>query len=270
MGKFGPMTGTLVVCGIVAALSAAAWPGRGRWRLNRVLPALAVLVLGLICYAGYLGYYGGPIYTDVAPAAGGGKDRPAAAAVILSGDMGFHVGMGPKMAARLAADGVAVVGVNSLTVFRTRRTQQDAASMIERAVRHAMAFGRADRVILIGQSYGADMLQSGAPLLPPSIRRHIALVALVVPGETVSYRASPSDLLSLPGDEVDGVATGRLLGWTPTLCIFGREETDSLCPHLSPAVVTRIGLPGGHSLDSDAAALYRVLRAAIDRSLSRA
>lgn len=258
------MTQAFAVLAVMAtAMFIARYVGGKRSR-KKIALTLVVTILGAALYAGYLGYYGGPIYTDIASARGT-KRWPGVAAVILSGDMGFHTGMAPKIAARLAADGVPVVGVNSLTFFRTRRTQRETTVLVEQAARRAMAFGRTDRVILIGQSFGADMLQSGIPLLSPSLRSHVVLVALIVPGETVSYRASPSDLFGMDGDEGDGIATARQLGWTSTICVFGLEETDSLCPHLTSPAVKRIGLPGGHPLHRDVGALYMALRGAIDR-----
>lgn len=253
---------------VIATLAAVAAVGRyvGGRRSNRAFAlSLITIVMGAAAYIGYLGYYGGGIYTDIVPPHGSLRRAPVAA-VIFSGDMGFHTGMGPKIAERFAADGIPVVGVNSLTFFRTRRTQRETADMIEQAARRAMALCRTDRVVLIGQSFGADMLQAGAPLLAPAVRSHVALVALVVPGETISYRASPSDLFSFENDEEDGVATGRKLGWVQTVCIYGAEETDSLCPHLTSPAVRRIALPGGHPLHGDVDGLYAVLRGAIDRA----
>jgi type IV secretory pathway VirJ component len=250
------------VAGLFGTTSGAVGKRTRGARRGRLIAWLLAPLIAAAGYMAYLGYFGGPLYEDM-PAAPSGPVRVSLAAVIFSGDMGFHVGMGPEVARHLTGKGISVVGVNSLTFFRTRRTQRETAALIEQAVGHAMRVGRSDRVILIGQSFGADMLQSGAALLPPSVRARVALLVLVVPGETISYRASPSNLFALPGDEVDGIPTGRLLGWAPTLCIYGIEEQDSLCPHLRQASVRRIGLPGGHPLHHDPAALHAVLDRAI-------
>lgn len=237
---------------------------------HRAISIAAVLALAASCvgYVAYLGYFGGAIFSEIQAEKRPDGRAMKVAAVILSGDMGVHAGMGPKIAERLSADGISVIGVNSLTFFRTRRTPQQAAALIAQATARAMALGHVDHVILIGQSFGADMLQAGLAVAPSEVRRHVAMVALVVPGETLSFRASPSNLLSLGEGEEDAIPSARRLGWARTVCIFGREETNSLCPHLSPSVVTRIGLPGGHPLHRDVAALYAVLRSQIDKAVA--
>jgi type IV secretory pathway VirJ component len=43
------------------------------------------------------------------------------------------------------------------------------------------------------------------------------------------------------------------------LCIYGEDETDSLCPRLDPHKVTIVKLKGGHHFDGDYAALARTI-----------
>ncbi len=42
----------------------------------------------------------------------------------------------------------------------------------------------------------------------------------------------------------------RLRG-IPVLCIYGRDEADSLCPTLADGVAERVALPGGHHFGGD-------------------
>jgi type IV secretory pathway VirJ component len=37
------------------------------------------------------------------------------------------------------------------------------------------------------------------------------------------------------------------------ICVYGRGETDSLCPLLAGAAARTVGLPGNHHLDHDRA-----------------
>jgi len=223
---------------------------------------LAVVVLAATCFLGFIGYFGGPIFTEVAPS---GSHRSDVAAIFLSGDMGFRVGMGPHVADRFAAAGIPVTEVNSLTVFRLRRTPDQTAAILETAIRHALANPGIRRVALIGQSFGADALQVGLAHLATSQRARIVFVGLVVPGKTVFYRASPAELFSLGEPDAEALATAQKLDWVPTLCIQGQEETDSLCEDLKLRNVTRLELPGGHYLHRDADAVASALLRALDR-----
>ena len=226
---------------------------------------LGIAAIGMPLYGAWLGYFGGDLFVPVRAAATPVPARRGIAAVIVSGDMGFKTGMGPQIADRLAGDGIPVLGVNSLVYFRHRRSPAEIEALIADATRRGLAFGHADRLVLIGQSFGADMVQAGLPGLPPALRARLAMVALVVPGDTVDYKASPAELLDLVAPDASALDTGRKLDWVPTLCVYGREETDSLCPHLSAPNVRKVALPGGHPLHHDADALYAQLIGAIDR-----
>lgn len=231
--------------------------------MKRFSTVVALLLAGFILYFAWLGYFTGPPFTDVRPE---GHVRNDLAAVVLSGDMGFKVGMGRQIARRLADDNIAVVGINSLNYFRTTRTPAEATALITRAMNRAQAMSHAPKVMLIGQSYGADMLHVGLAGLAPALRARVALIALVVPGATVEYRASPGEMFTFLMDETDARPTGGQLNWAPVLCVFGAEERDSLCPLLWQRNVHAVSLPGGHPLHYDSAAVYGELRAEMTRA----
>lgn len=232
-------------------------------RIKIALLSILSLLAALTCIAAYLGYFGGPVFVDIPATARPARTNAGLAAVVLSGDMGFRIGMGPRVADRLAADGIPVVGVNSLTFFRYRRSPADVRALISAATRRALAFGHVNRVVLIGQSFGADMLHVGLTGMPPDLRARVAMVALVVPTDTILYRASPSELLNWARADAAALPTARQLTWAPVTCIQGVEETDSLCPMLTQPNVHRVSLPGGHPMHGDTDAVHAVLARAI-------
>ena len=222
---------------------------------RRSLLACAVLAIAAAGFMGWLGYFGGPVFTDIAPS----KPERRYAVVLLSGDLGLKIGMAPEIARRLAEDGVPVVAVNTLTYLRKTRTPADITGLIAQAEQRALRFGNTNRVVLIGQSFGADMLHVGLVGLPEQLRAKIARVALIVPEDNVQFRASPSEVFDLWTPTIDALPTARRLTWAPLLCVQGAEETGSLCPLLPQANARRIALPGGHPLHRDADALYDVV-----------
>jgi type IV secretory pathway VirJ component len=232
-------------------------------RLKIAAAALALLLAGFTGWLGYIGYLGGPVYFDIAPTAPTPPAARGLAVVLVSGDMGFKIGMGPQIARRFAADGVPVVGVSSLAYFRRQRSPAEVQALIAEAARRALAFGHADRLVLIGQSFGADMMHVGLTGLPADLRARVKMVALVVPTDTIFFRASPSELFNWAKPDAMALPTGRQLTWVPALCVQGAEETDSLCPMLHQPNLRRVALPGGHFLHHDADALYATLRRAI-------
>ncbi|MEP9359696.1 AcvB/VirJ family lysyl-phosphatidylglycerol hydrolase [Sphingomonas sp. KR3-1] len=232
-------------------------------RITLALALLALLLGGFAGWLGYIGYFGGPVYYDIAPKRPAAPAARSLAVVLVSGDMGFKIGMGPDIAQRFAADGIPVVGVSSLAYFRHQRTPAEIQALIADAARRALAFGHADRLVLVGQSFGADMMHVGLTGLPADLRARVKMVALVVPTDTVFYRASPSELFNWAKPDAMALPTGRQLTWVPAVCVQGVEETDSLCPMLTQPNMRRIALPGGHMLHRDPDALYRALRGAI-------
>lgn len=231
----------------------------------RWMVAVGMLLVAVLLEFAWIGYLGSDLFTPMRPAHY--QPQPGAPVAILwSGDMGFRVGMGPRVAARLVADGVPVIGVNSLSYFRTTRTASDASTLLEAAIGQAHRVNPKARLLLVGQSYGADMLHVALNKLPRADRPSIGLVALVVPGATVEYRASPSEIFTFAMAESDALPTARQLSWTPLLCIQGREETSSLCPLLHQRNAQSVALPGGHRLNGDVDAVYGTLRAAMMRA----
>ncbi|GAD50504.1 hypothetical protein NT2_09_01120 [Caenibius tardaugens NBRC 16725] len=228
--------------------------------IKRALATGAVLAIGFLLWLGHIGYFGGPVFLEM-PAVEKRSPTPPAVAVIFSGDMGFRIGMGPQIARRFVHDGVPVLGVSSLVYFRHERTPAEVRALITEASRKALAFSHAERLILIGQSFGADMLHVGITDLPPDLRKKVQMVGLVVPGQTVIYRASPSELFNWATPDAQALPTAAQLTWAPVVCIQGIDETDSLCPQLTQPNVKHIALPGGHPLHRDADKLYATLRA---------
>ena len=228
--------------------------------------AKTALVIGAIIALAfwYIGYFGGPLFADRAPTSPTPANRAGLVAVYFSGDAGPKIAMGSMIGSRLAADGIPVVGVNTLTYFRTARTPADAANLVVAAIDHAIAEAHASRVVLIGHSFGADMLPVGLAGLPQSLRAKVQLVELVVPGSTVQFKATPGGVLSVGVPEVSAAPTAKQLDWVPGLCVQGIEEERSLCPLMRQPNVTRIAMPGGHALHWDADGLHARLLAAID------
>ena len=214
----------------------------------------ALFLTFAIASAAYLhaGYYNGPLFHDM-PAADAGPAKPAI--VMLSGDMGNRVGMTPRVAARLGARGYAIVTVNSLTYFSPRRTPEETAELIKTAMVRAMKLGKTDHVVLIGQSFGADMLHAGLARFSAAARQPIRSVVLIVPGEDIIFRASPIELAGLEIPDQRALPTASRLDWVPVTCIHGADEAGSLCPELQMPNVRRVTLPGGHRLKSDDRAL---------------
>ncbi|HKT76231.1 MAG TPA: AcvB/VirJ family lysyl-phosphatidylglycerol hydrolase [Sphingobium sp.] len=229
--------------------------------------SFAALVAAALLALWHIGYFGGELFHVLPAAKGRAAPQRRAVALYLSGDMGFHAGLGPAIADRLTRRGVTVVTENSLNFFRFRRSPEETGAMITDGLRRALAVDPGARLLLLGQSFGADVIAPSLPYVPADLRRRIAFIGLIVPGATREWRASPSEIFSIWEPEESAVTAARRLSWVPLLCIHGEAEEESLCPSLRQANATVVELPGGHALRHDADAASGVLLAAIDRAL---
>jgi type IV secretory pathway VirJ component len=183
-------------------------------------------------------------------AAGAGREF----ALLLTGDGGW-AGLDQELAARLAAAGVPTVGLNSLKYFWTTRTPAQTASDVTRVLRHYLAAWGKERVLLVGYSFGADVLPFVVNRLPADLRARIASVSLLGIDAHASFEISIADWVGA----ADGGPPTRpevgALGNTPVLCIYGEGETDSICPTVSAGGVTREQIGKGHHFSADYATL---------------
>ncbi len=180
------------------------------------------------------------------PAAPTGPDLLA---VILSGDGGW-AGLDREVGAALSARGVPVVGLNSLQYFWTPRTPRGAADDLARILRHYLLAWNKTEAVLVGYSFGADVLPFLADRLPAGLLDRVRLIALIGPGRTAEFEFHITEWL---GREDGGAARPVLpevekLRGRRMLCISGSEERDSLCSGLTPGLAEVLRLPGGHHL----------------------
>lgn len=228
--------------------------------LGRIL-ARAALALGVISLAVFaaFGYFDrNPV--NYYPARG---DAKPVAVVNFSGDMGLRFLLGASTSRGLTANGYQVVGLTSPVLFRKHRTAAEVDAIIADGIRTALARTGAQRIVVMGQSYGADVVQTGLAHLPADLRPKVAAVILILPGDTVYFRADPTGHAYSGKSESDAAATVNSLTWAPLTCIQGIEETDSLCPHVRIPDARVIKMPGGHNINHDEDALLGHVLAAI-------
>lgn len=175
-------------------------------------------------------------------------------ALLISGDGGW-AGLDQELAARLAANGVPTVGLNSLKYFWSERTPAETARDVARLMRHYLSAWNKQRVLLIGYSFGADVLPFVINRLPQDLRERIASVSLLGIDAHASFEVRIAEWV---GSEQGGAPTRPELdaiGHVPVLCIYGEGEADSICPGLSAAGVEREQIGKGHHFSGEYAML---------------
>lgn len=182
----------------------------------------------------------------------------------FSGDAGMRFGMGPHLAPILAAHGIETTAVATSTAFRFGKSRAELDAYVAAAIADVERHANGRRLIVMAQSYGADIAQTGLAALPAGLRKDIAGVVLIVPGTGTYFRADPLELLYHRSPDSRSLDTLERIDWAPLVCIFGREEDDSVCPALAMRNATVIALPGGHYLNHDKVRLAATVMRAVE------
>ncbi|MCK9684256.1 virulence factor family protein [Scleromatobacter humisilvae] len=181
--------------------------------------------------------------------------------VLLSGDGGW-AGIDKSLGAAFAAQGVPVAGFDSLRYFWNARTPAELAADLDRIIRFYCARWGRSEVLLVGYSQGADVLPFAINRLPPATRASVRLTALLGLGQKASFEFHLANWIGPSGDLPIAPEASRLDA-ADTLCIYGQDEKDSLCPELAPAHAQAVPLAGGHHFGGEYGALAaRILDAA--------
>ena len=198
-----------------------------------------------------------------------GPPRHDTLAVIYSGDGGWR-DIDKQIGGALAAAGVPVVGVDSLRYFWQERSPEETAADLARIIAAYTAQWKVPNVLLLGYSFGADVLAATYDRLPPEARAKVRQISLLGLSDHAAWEISVSGWL---GQESDGPETGPdIARIDPALlqCFYGaEEEATSPCPALAARGAEVFRTAGGHHFDGNYQALAQDVLTGLDRRLGR-
>lgn len=177
-------------------------------------------------------------------------------ALILSGDGGWR-DLDKQIGEWLSARGVGVVGIDSLRYFWTEKPPAQIARDIERILAVYMPRFAAARVILVGYSFGADVLPATWRALSPAARAQVVQVSLLGLGPSADFEFHVSGWLGLSRGSRAVAEDAAALDPHLVQCFYGEEEADTFCRDPILATAELIRTRGGHHFDGDYAALAR-------------
>jgi type IV secretory pathway VirJ component len=180
-------------------------------------------------------------------------------AVIATGDGGW-ADIDENLAAGLAARGVPVVGWNSLRYYWTPRTPDAAAGDLARILSHYMAAWGKRRALLVGYSFGADVLPFLAARLPADLQARVAGVSLLGLSRAATFEFHVAGWLGREvGPQWPTVPEVRRIAALHVTCVAGSDETDSACHDLAHGSARVVELSGGHHFGGDYGRVVQVL-----------
>ncbi|WP_083222510.1 virulence factor family protein [Ensifer sp. LC163] len=190
-------------------------------------------------------------------------------AVIYSGDGGWR-DIDKQVGDVLQQQGVPIVGVDSLRYFWSGRDPQATADDLAKVMDYYRKRWNVRNVLLIGYSFGADILPRTFNLLSPGERAHVRQVTLMALSHQVDYKISVLGWLGAAGQGDGGDPLDDIKRIDPSLvqCIHGTEEEGDACPDLKGTGVDVVAIEGGHHFDENYPALTRRVLDALDRRLA--
>ncbi|MFT3972946.1 MAG: AcvB/VirJ family lysyl-phosphatidylglycerol hydrolase [Amaricoccus sp.] len=176
-------------------------------------------------------------------------------AIVLSGDGGWR-DLDKQIAGVLQSKGVPTVGLDTLRWFWSPRTPQETGAELARLIDLYTDKWKVPKVMLVGYSFGADVLPDAYLAIPPEAQAKVGQISLLGLADVADWQITVSGWLGKASSTAK--PTGPALAKLPpdlVQCIHGEEEDDSACPSLQGTGVEIITTKGGHHFDGNYQAL---------------
>ena len=148
-------------------------------------------------------------------------------AVIWSGDGGWR-DIDRQIGQELARSGMPVVGVDSLRYFWREQRPEAIAHDLDRMISHYTAKWGKSKVLLIGYSFGADMLPFAINRMPERSRAQIGLVSLLGFARKADFEVGIAGWLGV-GPPIRKTTSGAKLPRSRLPMRLWQEEEDTGC-----------------------------------------
>jgi type IV secretory pathway VirJ component len=177
-------------------------------------------------------------------------------AVLLSGDGGWR-DLDKTVAEDIQQQGIPVVGLDTLRYFWSKKTPEQTADVVAALIQTFMAKWHAEKVALIGYSFGADVMPFAYNRLPPNLRAHVILLSLLGLSKSADFEISVRGWLGEPSgaDALPVLPEATKIAPSLIQCFYGHDETDTACPALQARGVETFRRNGAHHYDGNYGAL---------------
>lgn len=183
------------------------------------------------------------------PATGSGTNVMG---IIITGDGGWGV-TDRGIARSLAAKGIPVAGLNSLHYFWKRKTPEQTAADLNRILQHYSSLWNRTEVVVIGYSFGADVLPFMLNRIPRESLQKVKVISFLGLSSTADFEFNLTGWLANRKRSTSQMVRPEVekLRGRKILCFYGTEDDDALCRQLDQGLVKVIPIPGGHRFGRD-------------------
>jgi type IV secretory pathway VirJ component len=173
-------------------------------------------------------------------------------AFIISGDGGW-TSFDQSYGENLAVKGIAIVGLDAQKYFWNPKTPEQTANDIYKAIEHYMQLWNKKSFILVGYSFGADIVPFIANRIPLSMKSSLKAVFSLSPDLKGDFEIHVTDILSFGSskDTYNVPEEIKLAKKVHPVCFFGDQEDIAVRKQFLETGAKIIILSGSHHYNND-------------------
>lgn len=173
-------------------------------------------------------------------------------AVFISGDGGWR-DIDSEIGDYFQSQGVPTVGLDSLRYFWNKKDQKQTAADLGKIIETYTTKWKVKNVLLVGYSFGADVLPSAYDALPARDKAVVKQMSLLALSSSVDYEISVAGWFGAEGNFQGGKTTDAITKVDPKIvqCIYGKDDDSTVCPQLKGKGYDVIEVDGDHHFDDD-------------------
>lgn len=171
-------------------------------------------------------------------------------AVLITGDGGWAA-IDKNIANILAEKGIPTVALDALSYFWKARTPEETTQDVETIISQYTDKWDKKNVILIGYSFGADVLPFIANNLTDETKKQLAVIALLGMGKTAAFEFRLSSWMNADkhSSRLPLLPEIEKMKWANSICIYGLDDPSANCLPAKELGVKAISMTGDHHFD---------------------
>jgi len=172
--------------------------------------------------------------------------------ILISGDGGW-TSWDHSLALEFARYGIPVAGLDAQKYFWEEKTPTSVTSDVINLLKYYTIRWNKHSFLLIGYSFGADVVPFIASKLLSPIREQLLQLVMLSPDPRADFEIHITDMLNLGSGQgkYDVVREVRSLNKISVVCLFGDEEDESDKNAFRLPLVRIMTLPGSHHYKND-------------------
>jgi type IV secretory pathway VirJ component len=178
----------------------------------------------------------------------------------ISGDGGFN-SFSTDVCDKIHAGGYAVTALNAKSYFWDKKTPEQTVTDITTYLQQQFINRTNQQFILVGYSFGADVMPFVVNRLPVTIKKNLVSTILLAPSTSTDFEIHWLDLMgSNKKRSMDVVAEVNKMQEQKLITIFGTDDDDFPVKDVHLKNYTNEILPGGHHFDGNTDEVVRVIK----------